>query len=93
MSCYTNLNEEQFDKLLKYQPEKKEQIPYDMFVFSYYTGSLRFFDVFDLQWEHYSGQEERLTKIIHKSKHKHQLVLPFILLAILLLLSGGNISG
>ena len=75
-STKTYLNEEQFDKLLKYQPEKKEQIPYDMFVFSCYAGGLRFFDVFELQWKHYSEQEERLTKIIHKSKRKHQFKLP-----------------
>ena len=72
------LNEDQFKALLDYLPPKEfnYDVYYDMFVFSCYAGGLRFFDVFELQWKHYSEQEERLTKIIHKSKRKHQFKLP-----------------
>ena len=71
------LNEEQFNRLLEYQPkDKKEQIACDTFIFSCYAGGLRFFDVYELQWKHYNQKEQRITKIIHKSQRKHQFKLP-----------------
>jgi len=75
-STKTYLNEEQFNKLINYQPEKTEQLAYDMFLFSCYAGGMRFFDAFELQWEHYNEAEKRITKIIHKSKRKHQFIVP-----------------
>ena len=47
-----------------------------MFIFACYAGGLRFFDVFELQWKHYNAKEQRLNKIIHKSKRNHQFRLP-----------------
>ncbi len=62
--------------MLKYQPKKNEQVAYDMFIFSCYSAGLRFFDVFELQWEHYIEQEERIGKIIHKTQRYHQFKIP-----------------
>jgi len=75
-STKTFLKEEDFDKLLNYSPLEDEQVAYDMFLFSCYAGGLRFFDVFELQWEHYIEKEQRFGKIIHKTKRFLQFKLP-----------------
>ncbi|PLX00992.1 MAG: recombinase [Marinilabiliales bacterium] len=72
------LNEEQFQALLKYEPPKQflYDVYYDMFVFSCYAGGLRHFDTLELKWSNYNEQEERITKVIRKTKRKHQIKLP-----------------
>ena len=72
------LNEDQFQELLKYVPQKKSNndIYYDMFVFSCYAGGLRFFDTLELKWNNFNASENRLTKVIRKSGRKHQFKLP-----------------
>ncbi len=82
-STKTYLKEEQLDKLLNYSPLKEEQTAYDMFIFACYAGGMRFFDVFELQWEHYNEKEQRINKIIHKTKRAHQFKLPKQAVAIL----------
>ena len=47
-----------------------------MFVFASYAGGLRFFDVLELKWENYFEKENRIVKVLRKTKRKHQFKLP-----------------
>jgi len=49
---------------------------YDMFVFSCYAAGLRFSDVIDLKMQDYIETENRIVKLIKKTKRKHQFKLP-----------------
>ncbi len=81
----TYLNDEQFNKLLEYKVKKgiKKEVFYDMYIFSAYSGGLRFSDLLDLQWKHYNKNEQRLIKVIRKTGRTHQFKLPKRALAIL----------
>jgi len=72
------LNEEQFKALLEYKgrPLHDSELFYDMFVFACYAGGLRFFDVLELKWNDYLEDEQRIVKVIRKTKRKHQFKLP-----------------
>ncbi len=72
------LNNDQFEAFLNY---KKRHLPdsdifYDMFVFACYAGGLRFIDVLELKWLNYVEKEQRISKVIRKTKRKHQFKLP-----------------
>ena len=71
------LDEEQFAKLLTYDITKaRTRTYYDMYIFSCYAGGLRFSDVATLKWNNYNENEQRIVKIIMKTKRKHQIKLP-----------------
>ncbi len=72
------LNNDQFEAVLNYKKRhfRDSEINYDMFVFSCYAGGLRFFDVIDLKWMNYIESEQRIVKVIRKTKRKHQFRLP-----------------
>jgi len=84
-STRTYLNDEQFKKLLKFKPKKgtMKEVFYDMYIFSTYSGGLRFSDLLDLQWKHFNKKEQRLTKVIRKTGRTHQFKLPKKALTIL----------
>jgi len=67
------LSEAQLKSFVDYKASDtgKAQIIQDMFIFSVYSGGLRFSDVIELQWKHYKQDEERITKVIRKSKRQH----------------------
>lgn len=72
------LNKEQLEAVLNYKkrPLHDSEIFYDMFVFSCFAGGLRFFDVLDLKWININEKEKRITKVIRKTKRKHEFRLP-----------------
>ena len=72
------LNEQQYESLLNYDAtaSKMKEIYYDMFIFASYAAGLRFADVLEIKWENFNENESRLTKIIRKTKRKHQFILP-----------------
>jgi site-specific recombinase XerD len=67
------LTEEQLKSFIDYKASDtgKAQIIQDMFIFSVYAGGLRFSDVIELQWKHYEEDDNRITKVIRKSKRQH----------------------
>ncbi len=69
------LNAEQFDAFMNLEvPDKhKAQVIKDMFVFSVFSGGLRFGDVIELQWKNYDKKNHRITKTIRKTKRQHSL--------------------
>ena len=72
------LNKDQFEAVLNYKQRhfSDSEVNYDMFIFACYAGGLRFSDVLELKWENYFESEQRLVKIIRKTKRKHQFKLP-----------------
>lgn len=72
------LNKDQFEAVIKYKERhfRDSEVNYDMFVFACYAGGLRFFDVLELKWTNFIESEERIVKVIHKTKRKHQFKLP-----------------
>jgi integrase len=71
------LDEEHFAKLLAYDIKKaRTRTYYDMYIFSCYAGGLRFSDVATLKWNNFIESEQRIVKIIMKTKRKHQIKLP-----------------
>ena len=71
------LDEELFSKFLDYDVSKiTKRVYYDMYIFSCYAGGLRFSDVLTLKWNNYNEEEQRIVKVIMKSKRKHQIKLP-----------------
>ncbi len=69
------LNAEQFDAFMNLEvPDKhKAQVIKDMFIFSVFSGGLRFGDVIELQWKNYDKKNYRITKTIRKTKRQHSL--------------------
>ena len=69
------LNAEQFDAFMNLEvPDKyKAQVIKDMFVFSVFSGGLRFGDVIELQWKNYDKKNHRIIKTIRKTKRQHSL--------------------
>tara|TARA_Y100000815_G_scaffold263533_1_gene278204 strand:- start:1599 stop:2816 length:1218 start_codon:yes stop_codon:yes gene_type:complete len=69
------LNAEQFDAFMNLEvPDKhKAQVIKDMFIFSVFSGGLRFGDVIELQWKNYDKKNHRITKTIRKTKRQHSL--------------------
>ena len=69
------LNAEQFDAFMNLEvPDKhKAQVIKDMFIFSVFSGGLRFGDVIELQWKNYDKNNHRITKTIRKTKRQHSL--------------------
>lgn len=72
------LSNEQFEAVLNYKnrPSYDSDIYYDMFVFACFAGGLRFFDVLEMKWFNFIEEEQRLVKVIRKTKRKHQFKLP-----------------
>ena len=72
------LNEDQFQAVLDYTPPTNfnYNVYYDMFIFACFAGGLRYFDVLESKWENFNVGEERITKVIRKTKRKHQIKLP-----------------
>lgn len=72
------LTEEQLKQILEYDKSKltqKQEIYFDMFVFACYSGGLRFSDIIDLRWNDYIEKEQRIVKLIKKTKRTHQVKL------------------
>lgn len=69
------LNAEQFDAFMNLEvPDKhKAQVIKDMFIFSVFSGGLRFGDVIELQWKNYDKKNHRIIKTIRKTKRQHSL--------------------
>lgn len=69
------LNAEQFDAFMNLEvPDKhKAQVIKDMFIFSVFSGGLRFGDVIELQWKNYDKKNHRITKTIRKTKRQHSI--------------------
>ena len=69
------LNAEQFDAFMNLEvPNKhKAQVIKDMFIFSVFSGGLRFGDVIELQWKNYDKKNHRIIKTIRKTKRQHSL--------------------
>jgi site-specific recombinase XerD len=72
------LNKDQLDSVLNYKnrPLHDSEVFYDMFIFASYAGGLRFFDILDLKWMNINEKEQKITKVIRKTKRKHQFKLP-----------------
>jgi len=68
------LNKEQIDTLANMQMNHigKSGLIRDMFIFAVYAGGLRFSDVCELQFKHYSEEEQRIKKVIRKTNRLHQ---------------------
>ena len=77
-STRSYLNNEQFDSLLSYEVKKnmREELFYDMYIFSAYAGGLRFADVIDLKWSDYNKLNHRISKLIRKTGRMHRFMLP-----------------
>lgn len=69
------LNEEQFEAFINLEvpQEHKAQVIKDMFIFSVFSGGLRFGDVIELQWKNYDSKNHRITKTIRKTKRQHSI--------------------
>jgi site-specific recombinase XerD len=51
----------------------KAQIIKDMFIFSVFSGGLRFGDILELKWNNYDKKNSRITKIIRKTGRQHSV--------------------
>jgi integrase/recombinase XerD len=51
----------------------KAQIIKDMFIFSVFSGGLRFGDLLELKWNNYDKKNSRITKIIRKTGRQHSV--------------------
>jgi site-specific recombinase XerD len=51
----------------------KAQIIKDMFIFSVFSGGLRFGDMLELKWNNYDKKNSRITKIIRKTGRQHSV--------------------
>ncbi len=77
-SVMNYLNKDQLEAVLNYKNRHfhDSEVFYDMFVFACYAGGLRFFDILDLKWVNINEKEQKVTKVIRKTKRKHQFRLP-----------------
>jgi len=69
------LNDEQFTALinLEVSDKAKAQVIKDMFIFSVFSGGLRFGDVIELKWNNYNAKEQKITKVIRKTNRQHSI--------------------
>ncbi len=69
------LTKEQLDSLINLEVSNKDkaQIIKDMFVFSVFSGGLRFGDVIELKWKNYNKKEHKITKVIRKTNRQHSI--------------------
>jgi len=69
------LTKEQLDALINLEVSNKDkaQIIKDMFVFSVFSGGLRFGDVIELKWKNYNKKEHKITKVIRKTNRQHSV--------------------
>ena len=66
------LTKEQIEALVKLELKDKAELARDLFIFAIYAGGLRFSDVIELQYKHFNSEENRIKKIIRKTKREHQ---------------------
>jgi integrase/recombinase XerD len=79
------LSKEQLDELIALDVPQtgKAQVCKDMFLFSVFGGGLRFGDISELQWKHYSNEDKRITKVIRKTGRQHSFKLGSVAIEIL----------
>ena len=58
---------------LEVSDKAKAQIIKDMFIFSVFSGGLRFGDVIELKWDNYNSNEHKITKVIRKTNRQHSI--------------------
>jgi site-specific recombinase XerD len=58
---------------LEVSNKDKAQIIKDMFIFSVFSGGLRFGDVIELKWENYDKRNSKITKNIRKTGRQHSI--------------------
>lgn len=66
------LNKDQIEALSKLELKDKSELARDLFIFAIYAGGLRYSDVIELQYKHFNSDENRIKKIIRKTKREHQ---------------------
>lgn len=74
-STRSYLSTEQFDAFmsLEVSNEFRAHIIKDMFIFSVFSGGLRFGDMIELKWKNYDKKNGRITKIIRKTNRQHSV--------------------
>ncbi len=79
------LTDVQFDAFINLEVSNKDkaQIIKDMFIFSVFVGGLRFGDVIELKWENYNPKEQKITKIIRKTRRQHSIKMGNVAIEIL----------
>ncbi|MDO7138910.1 site-specific integrase [Algibacter lectus] len=53
--------------------KSKAEVIKDMFIFSVFSGGLRFGDIIELKWENYNSKEHKITKVIRKTNRQHSV--------------------
>jgi integrase len=71
------LSEEQLKQFCDFPVKEgsRYSIIKDMFIFSSFSGGLRFSDIVTLKWEHYDRADQRILKQLQKTGLKHQFKL------------------
>ena len=69
------LTAEQLEAFIKLEvsDKAKAQIIKDMFLFSVFSGGLRFGDIIELKWNNYNAKTHKITKTIRKTNRQHSL--------------------
>jgi site-specific recombinase XerD len=69
------LSAEQLESFINLEVSQKDraQIIKDMFIFSVFSGGLRFGDVIELKWKNYDKKNSKITKIIRKTGRQHSV--------------------
>ncbi|WBX70378.1 site-specific integrase [Tenacibaculum retecalamus] len=69
------LTAEQLEAFIKLEvsDKAKAQIIKDMFLFSVFSGGLRFGDIIELKWNNYNPKTHKITKTIRKTNRQHSL--------------------
>ncbi|UNY99854.1 site-specific integrase [Zhouia spongiae] len=69
------LNAEQFEAFMNLEVSNKDkaEVIKDMFIFSVFSGGLRFGDVLELKWKNYDKQNAKITKVIRKTNRQHSV--------------------
>lgn len=69
------LTAEQLEAFIKLEvsDKAKAQIIKDMFLFSVFSGGLRFGDIIELKWNNYNAKTHKITKTIRKTNRQHSI--------------------
>tara|TARA_R110002074_G_scaffold209282_1_gene378212 strand:+ start:11 stop:688 length:678 start_codon:yes stop_codon:yes gene_type:complete len=69
------LTAEQLEAFIKLEvsDKAKAQIIKDMFLFSVFSGGLRFGDIIELKWNNYNAKTYKITKTIRKTNRQHSI--------------------
>ena len=69
------LTAEQLEAFIKLEvsDKAKAQIIKDMFLFSVFSGGLRFGDIIELKWNNYNTKTHKITKTIRKTNRQHSI--------------------